>query len=350
MNQINLKAIQALQLKLKNDQAYLIQDPIDLYYLLNKSLSLGSLLIEKNKVTLFVDGRYFQALSILEHAQVLPSEDQGYQNYLKDADVKLIYFDSDKTSFATAEQLIKNSSITYQAEKQLLEKLRLIKTKEEIDKIRSSAHLLVDIYKTFLKKPKIGLSEKQIAKDFKILSLEMGAEAFSFEPIIAVGENGAFPHHKPSDRVLKGGDAMLIDIGVCLNHYQSDMTRMVFLGHVPAEILSMHDQVLEAHQAALKLCKPGNKIGDIDQAARDVFKKYGTEHLFCHSLGHGLGLETHEAPRLKFDGIYKDMILEKGMVITIEPGLYQKGLGGIRHEDLIVITDDGHENFYPDFF
>lgn len=112
----------------------------------------------------------------------------------------------------------------------------------------------------------------------------------------------------------------------------------------------MHDQVLKAHQAALDLCKPGVKVGLLDQAARDVFKSYGTETLFSHSLGHGLGLETHEAPRLKFDGVDKDIVLQKGMVITIEPGLYEVGLGGIRHEDLIVITDTGYENFYPNFF
>lgn len=232
MPAINLKAIQALQHQLKENQAYLIEDPIDLYYLVLHSLSLGSLLIEKKGATIFVDGRYFGALSQLDGIQTLPSENQGLQNYLKNTDVKLIYFDSDKTSVAQAEFLAKNSAITYQGQKQLLKTLRLIKSDEEIDKIRTSAHLLKDIYQEFLKKPKLGLSEKKIAQDFKILALEMGAESFSFDPIIAIGENGAFPHHRPSQRILKQGDSLLIDIGVSLNHYQSDMTRMVFFGHV----------------------------------------------------------------------------------------------------------------------
>jgi Xaa-Pro aminopeptidase len=350
MPAINLKAVQSLQTQLKDHEAYLIQDPIDLYYLLTSTLSLGHFLIEKTRITLFVDGRYFGALSKLQELNVMASENQGLQNYLKTTDVKLIYFDSDKTSVSQKEILCKNSIIDFQGQRDILKNLRLIKSDDEIKKIRTAAYLLKDIYQEFLKRPKLGLSEKQIARDFKILSLEMGAEDFSFEPIIAIGENGAYPHHRPGDRILKEGDSMLVDIGVSLNHYQSDMTRMVFFGHVPQKLLEMHDQVLKAHQAALSLCKPGVKVGALDEAAREVFKSYGTESLFCHSLGHGLGLETHESPRLKFDGMDKDILLEKGMVITIEPGLYEVGLGGIRHEDLIVITDDGYENFYPDFF
>lgn len=350
MTKINFQAFSRLQTELKEKEAYLLEDPIDLYYLLSQSLSLGSLLIEKDKITIFVDGRYFGAISKLEGMNVMPSEKEGFKAYVNNSSVKLIYFDADKTTYSQKESLSKNLNVEFSAKKQILKNLRLIKSEEEIKKIRTSAHLLKDIYQAFLKRPKLGLSEKEIAKDFKILSLEMGAEDFSFEPIIAIGENGAFPHHRPTDRILKEGDSMLIDIGVCLNHYQSDMTRMVFFGHVPKKLLEMHDMVLEAHQAALGLCKPGIKVGMLDQAARDVFKKYDVESLFCHSLGHGLGLETHEAPRLKFDGVDKDIVLEKGMVITIEPGLYEVGLGGIRHEDLLVITENGYENFYPDYF
>lgn len=350
MKAINLDALLTLQNELTTNQAILIEDPVDLYYLLRHSLSLGSLLIEKNNIYLFVDGRYFSAVSQLEKVTTKMSEQNGLFEYLKNSDVKQVYFDSEKTSFSQAEKFFKQQCISFYPRKQILKKLRLIKTDDEIQKIRTAAHLLKDIYQEFLKRPKLGLSEKQIAKDFKLLSLEMGAEDFSFEPIIAIGENGAFPHHRPSERILKQGDAMLVDIGVAKNHYQSDMTRMSFFGHVPELLLTYHDQVLEAHQAALNLCRPGNTVGSLDLAAREVFKKYGTESLFCHSLGHGLGLETHEAPRLKFDGIDHDIVLEKGMVITIEPGLYQEGLGGIRHEDLIVITEKGFENFYPDFF
>lgn len=350
MTSVNLDALKSLQLKLSFHEAFLIEDPIDLFYLLKKPLSLGSILIEKDCITVFVDGRYLAACSHLEGVKTLPSEHGGFEKYLKTSHVKSIYFDSDKTSFSHYEKLVKLTDFTFIPKKQILRFLRIKKTEAEIKLIEASTKLLADVYQEFLLLPKVGLSEKQIATQFKILSLEKGAEDFSFEPIIAIGENGAYPHHRPQDRILNPSDVMLVDIGLTKNQYQSDMTRMVFFGHADKELLRMHDMVLEAHQAALALCRPGIALGLLDQAARDVFKKYNVEHLFCHSLGHGLGLETHEAPRLKNDGIDKDVLLEEGMVITIEPGLYKEGLGGIRHEDLIVITESGYRNFYPDFF
>ena len=342
------QALVSCQKDLNHDEALLIEDPYDLFYFLKKPLSLGSLLIEKDKASLFVDGRYFSAFHQIKPVVTYPSENGGFLTYIKSSTIKTLIFDSEKTSYLRSEVL--RATLNLEPRAQLLKHLRLIKSPEEEKLISQSSSLLVTIYKEFLTLPKLGLTEKQIASQFKILSLEKGAEDFSFEPIIAVGENSAYPHHRPTNRVLKEGDVMLVDVGVTLNSYQSDMTRMVFFGNVPKKLLNYHDQFLEAHQAALHLCKPGTLIGELDRAARSVFKKHGTEHLFCHSLGHGLGIETHESPRIKFDGPDKDLPLKKGMVITIEPGLYEEGLGGIRHEDLIVITENGYTNFYPSYF
>lgn len=343
------RAIQLLQKKLQKHEAFLIEDPDDLFYFLKKSISLGSLLIEQDQLHLFVDGRYFSAFSHLSGLVTKPSEHDGLKTYLKTSGLEKIYFDSAKTSFEKGLHLTKSLTPQFLGLPHLTKQCRIIKSSDEIALIEQSTRLLVSIYQEFLKLPKIGLSEKQIATQFKLLSLEMGADGFSFEPIIATGPNGAFPHHRPKDRVLEPHDVMLVDVGVTKNGYQSDMTRMVFFGHAPEELIHLHDLVLDAHQAALKLCKPGVACKELDLAAREVFKKAGVEDLFVHSLGHGLGIETHEAPRLKFDGSDKDVILEKGMVITIEPGLYKEGLGGIRHEDLIVITEDGYKNFYPNY-
>lgn len=346
---MNTLALQAIQHHLAPHSAILIEDPCDLFYLLQKPISLGSLFIEPKQATLFVDGRYLSAFKSIQGLQTLPSEHHGFFNFLKKTDVKQIDFDGEKTSFDRG-QTLKAQHAGFQAKSHLLTHLRLIKTDTEIALIRQSAHLLAAIYQQFLSLPKVGLTEKQLATQFKTLSLEKGAEGFSFEPIIATGPNTAYPHHRPTNRLYHEGDILLIDIGITQNNYQSDMTRMVFFGHVDPKLLTYHDYVLEAHQAALKLCKPGVKLGQLDEAARAVFKKHHVEHLFCHSLGHGLGLETHESPRIKFDGVDKDLLLQKNMVITIEPGLYEEGLGGIRHEDLICITDTGYENFYPNYF
>jgi Xaa-Pro aminopeptidase len=349
MSEVNLSSLFKLQASLDHDSAYLIEDTTDLFYLLKKPISLGSLIIEKNNIHLFVDGRYFSAFSGLEKITTLPSEKEGLYHYLMSSNLKTVVFDSAKTTYERALFFKKFQKIHFVPQKELLRLIRIIKSPHEIALIRQSSQLLVSIYKEFLTLPKIGLSEKEISRQFQLLSIEKGAEGFSFEPIMASGPNTAFPHHRPQNRHLESSDVLLVDVGVTKNYYQSDMTRMVFLGHAPSELLFFHDCVLEAHQAALNVCKPGVACGQLDQAARDVFRRHNLEHLFCHSLGHGLGLETHEAPRLKFDGADKDIILEPGMVITIEPGLYKEGLGGIRHEDLIVITETGYENFYPNY-
>lgn len=342
--------LKSLQKKLKSTQAFIIEDPIDLFYLLRKKISLGTLYISKETIALFVDGRYFKAFSHFSFLKTHPSENQNFKHFLDQEKTEELLFEPSKTSverFFSLKNQIKQTLTPYTG---ILKKERMIKTKEELKLITESTTLLSSIYQEFLKIPKIGKTEKEISQLFKTLSFEMGAEDFSFEPIIATGQNSAYPHHRSSDRILKNDDVMLVDIGVTKNDYQSDMTRMVFYGHVDPRLLEFHDRVLEAHDASLKLCKPGIKIKELDQAAKDVFEKHGLLELFCHSLGHGLGIETHEAPRLKNDGPDQDIVLEEGMVITIEPGLYQEGLGGIRHENLIVITKDGYHNFYPEFF
>lgn len=344
------QTLKSLQEKLKPYQAFILEDPIDLFYLLRKKISLGTLYVSKEKIALFVDGRYFKAFSHFNFLKTYPSERQGFKVFLEQEKIEELLFEPSKTSFERFTLLKNQAKQTLVPYSGILKKERMIKTKEEIEIIKQSTSLLSSIYQEFLKIPKIGKTEKEISQIFKTLSFEMGAEDFSFEPIIATGENSAYPHHRSSDRILKNDDVMLVDIGVTKNDYQSDMTRMVFYGHVDPKLLQFHDMVLEAHDAALKLCKPGAKVKDLDQAARDVFEKHGKLDLFCHSLGHGLGLETHEAPRLKNDGPDQDIILEEGMIITIEPGLYQEGLGGIRHENLIVITQEDYHNFYPDFF
>ena len=154
------------------------------------------------------------------------------------------------------------------------------------------------------------------------------------------------PHHNCTDKKLKKGDPILIDIGVVLDDYMSDMTRtFVFEGELP-EFEQVIALVREAKKSAFALCKPGVRVASIDEAVRQFFKTHGLEDAFKHSLGHGLGLEIHESPIISKKNT-KD-VLEEGMVITIEPGLYFEGKWGCRDEDTLLITKDGYENFYPE--
>jgi Xaa-Pro aminopeptidase len=151
-----------------------------------------------------------------------------------------------------------------------------------------------------------------------------------------------------ADVPLKKGDLVLIDIGVTVDHYRSDMTRVVFYQEADPELERLYQINKEAQGAALQECRPGTRLGALDRAARAVMQTHGVEPLFVHSLGHGIGLETHEYPRLKWDNEDKDLVLEPGMVFTVEPGLYIPEKGGVRYEDTIRITEDGYVNFYPD--
>jgi Xaa-Pro aminopeptidase len=325
---------------LKDLDACLITDPFDLFYLTGMDVSLGALVLRKDKGALFVDGRY---LAIAQKTSPVPVSDEKLKTYLKGA--KRIGFDSCYTSYDGYLRLKKEVSGLVPVPGPL-KTIRVIKDKDEIAKMRIAALLSWKGFLHLQKKIKAGMTELELAFEYESFCRKEGASGMAFDPIIAFGENTAFPHHKSGHRKLKQGDAILCDVGVILNHYRSDMTRMLYFGKPNREILRLEEVVRGAQAAALKLCRPGVKLKDLDIAARDVMKKAKLESLYTHSLGHGIGLETHEFPRIRSVGEDADVRLEAGMVITIEPGLYKPGVGGVRLEDTIAITERGHTNFY----
>lgn len=335
-----------------NCDLFLIENPIDIFYFTGIDLSAGELWIHKKDLCLFVDGRYFEAAKEISHCPIrsLKKEEMIFLfNSSPWKDTQRIGFDSLSTSFARFQALtlffgeIKEESALIPIAG-AVKKIREIKDESEIDLLRDSANLLARGFSFLKDQIEVGIEERELALAFEIFCKKEGAEALSFSPIIAFGENSAFPHHRSSQRKLKNGDTILIDIGVCLNKYCSDMTRVLFFGEGPSEITQIYSIVKEAHHEALKKCHPGTLIRDLDQAARSVIAKHGYEKYFLHSLGHGIGLEVHEYPSLKPSDDLS--ILKKGMVLTIEPGIYLKGLGGVRYEDTILITEAGFENFY----
>ncbi|NGX47987.1 MAG: hypothetical protein K1000chlam3_01373, partial [Chlamydiae bacterium] len=213
-------------------------------------------------------------------------------------------------------------------------------------KMKKSAKFAYAAYEYIRKKVRPGVTEIELAKQLELYCLKNGAESMSFEPIVAFGKNTALPHHHPGKTKCKENDIILFDLGVMLEAYASDMTRMDFIGKVDPKLRQLHDINKAAQQVALSKCRPGVALKELDLAARRVMKNAGLEEYFIHSLGHGIGLEVHEYPRIKFDGPDRNLKLEAGMAITIEPGLYLSGKGGVRYEDTVVITPKGYVNLY----
>lgn len=220
-----------------------------------------------------------------------------------------------------------------------LAELRIHKDETEIAKMREAALIAQNALLETLKTVEIGQTEKQIAGELMVQLFRAGCDSeIPFSPIVSMGENSANPHASPSDRRLREGDILLIDYGASHDGYFSDITRSFFCGEVDQEFRVIAELVHDANEAARLGGGPGMPAGAIDNLARGVIEQGGYGEAFFHRTGHGLGMETHEAPYM-FAG--NSLILEEGMVFTIEPGIYLTGRGGIRIEDDVVVTKDG---------
>lgn len=226
----------------------------------------------------------------------------------------------------------------------IVEKLRMRKDAEEIEAIRRAVNLAAKAFAKAIRKARPGIAESALAAEIDHQMRLLGAGGPAFETIAAAGERSALPHARPSARKLEAGELLLVDMGASWNGYASDMTRVAHLGEPTPAAQRLYDAVLEAQLAALAAVRPGVTAGEVDAAARRVLRQRGLGKLFTHSTGHGLGLEIHEAPRL---GRLDATPLEPGMVITIEPGAYQPGFGGVRIEDTVLVTAAGAETLTP---
>ena len=219
-------------------------------------------------------------------------------------------------------------------------KLRVVKDAGEIEKVRSAAALLEGAYEMVARLGLQGRTEGEVAWAIERHLREAGATALSFESIVAGGPNGAQPHHTPSTDVIPNDTLVTVDIGCVVDGYCSDCTRTFAVGNPSPELREAYDLTLRAQLASLDAVRPGANGRDIDAVARDIITEAGHGDHFGHGLGHGVGMEIHEAPRLARTS---EDTLEPGMVVTVEPGVYLPGVGGVRIEDLVVVTADGHE-------
>ncbi len=226
----------------------------------------------------------------------------------------------------------------------IVDQFRMIKSDVEIDQIRRSVQTNSAAFDLAARQIRVGMSELELAAELDYQMRKLGAQKAAFETIVAFGARTALPHAQPTQERLKGDELLLIDMGACQDGYSSDMTRMLFIGKPGAKDRAMYAAVLEAQLAAIAAVRPGVTAQQVDRAARQALKPAGLDKAFVHSTGHGLGLEIHEAPRL---GKKDKTRLEAGMVITIEPGAYVEGTGGVRIEDTVLVTSNGCEVLTP---
>lgn len=224
----------------------------------------------------------------------------------------------------------------------LVEQLRMVKDDYEVDRLRAACAAADAALAALLERGGIrpGRTERQVARDLEWLMFEHGGQAVAFETIVAAGANSAVPHHRPTDAVLAAGDFVKLDFGAVVDGYHSDMTRTLVLGEPDDWQREVYDLVRESQRAGRKALKPGVGCADVDAAARGVIDAAGHGELFVHGLGHGVGLQIHEAPGLAKTGTGT---LLGGVAVTVEPGVYFPGRGGVRIEDTLVVREGGPE-------
>lgn len=224
----------------------------------------------------------------------------------------------------------------------VLAELRLRKDQAELEAMRKAVKIAQSALEAVIPQIKIGMTERELASELTLQLLRHGSEAeIPFAPIVCAGPHSANPHATPAERKLQAGDLLVVDWGAAYGGYISDLTRTFAVGEVDEEYRRIHAIVRESNAAGCAAAKPGVPCAEVDQAARDVIEKAGYGKYFTHRTGHGIGMESHEAPYIRSDN---PQLFEPGMTFTVEPGIYLPGRNGARIEDNLVITDSGAES------
>jgi len=333
------RALEAILEKFRVD-SLLITHPANWFYLAGFTGDSGALVMSRKGATLVTDGR-FVVQARAETAGVRIRRQQGtladsIACVLRESRARRAGFDPTHLTVSQihAARKASGSRLQWIPAPRAVETLRLRKDTVELAQMRKAAILAGEIMESAIGLLKPGVSEREIGAEIEYQMRKRGAEGPSFETIVAFGERAALPHARPTGKRLRKNELVVLDLGVILGHYCSDITRTVFAGRAPKRIRTWYKAVLEAQEAAISTVKEGAACGDVDAAARGVLAAYGLDRLFVHSTGHGLGLEVHEDPRVAKGQAQR---LESGSVITVEPGVYAEGIGGIRIEDDVAV-------------
>lgn len=315
-------------------------------YFLGFAASNGTLIIAPDRAVFFTDSRYITAAKqVIDGAEVLLETGRPLDNlkrFLSEAGYKTVAFEAKHTSveqYNFIKEQFADFSLDFSGkiDTLILNVLRRKKSADEVEKIKAAQKITDDCFTHMCSFIKEGMSEKEIQLEMDFYMLSHGADALSFETIVASGENGAKPHAVPGDRRVKKGDFITMDFGAVVDFYHSDMTRTVALGEPDDEMVKVYNTVLFAQNSAIAAAKGGMPCVEVDAVARNVIQNAGYGEYFGHGTGHGVGVEIHEEPC--FNTVSTD-VFDTGDVVTVEPGIYLPGKFGVRIEDMIYFDGE----------
>ncbi|HEU5216548.1 MAG TPA: aminopeptidase P family protein [Gaiellaceae bacterium] len=332
------KRIERLQELL--EEPLLVTNLVNVHYLTGFESSNAALLVEPGRVRLFTDFRYIEVAQAIEGVETVQTK-RSLIAWLADELDGRIGFEANVLPFSFAEQL-REGGVDLVPRTGLVEQLRAVKDEGELETFRRACAITDRMFERLVDEVRfVGRPERDVAWDIQRLYHEEGADEPAFEAIVGSGPTGARPHARAGDRVIEPGELVVIDTGCRVDGYVSDYTRTLATGELDVEMRDAYDVVRAAQQAGLDAIRAGRTGVDVDAAARDVIEASDFAGTFGHGLGHGLGLDVHEAPRLSTES---PDTLAAGNVVTVEPGVYLPGRFGIRIEDDVVVAEDGLEN------
>ncbi len=340
----------AAELERLRADALLITHLPNVRYLCGFTGSAAVLVIHRGRPVFFTDGRYTgQARQEVAGARVITAKGSpllAVAHFAQTRRFRVIAIESDHMLVSARASLRRALGIKIRLRDVvgIVEKLRMVKDAGEIAVIRQAVELGARLLDTAIAAIRPGVRENEVAAELEYAARRAGAEGMSFETIIAAGPRSAMPHGVASAAAIPSRGFVVLDFGVILHGYCSDMTRTVHVGQASAAARSMYERVRQAQQAAIDAVRAGAECGEVDRAARSVLRRARLARYFTHSTGHGVGLEIHEPPRL---GRGQKEALRAGMVVTIEPGVYRAGQGGVRIEDMVAVTNNGCEVLTP---
>lgn len=326
--------------------AYWVVKTANVRYLSGFSGDAGTLVITRDRAVLITDSRFKEEAEEEAEVDEVKVREDGMVETVGNVCESLGYpktgFTASNVTYADGQELgsALPSEGVIPCSEGIVESLRIQKGREEIEAIIAATQLAEEAFQAFAERVVAGRSEKWLSGWLEWEMKRRGAEGVAFDTICAVDERASLPHARCTERELTGKSALLVDWGARVDSYNSDLTRVLGTGTIPRQVCELVEIVMDAQKAALEVLGPGVPCADVDRAARDVIAESGYGPQFAHSLGHGVGLEVHEAPRLARGNGEE---LKPGMVVTVEPGIYIPGEAGVRVEDLIVVTSSGFE-------
>lgn len=329
----------------KKIDAFLVTNMHNIRYLAKFTGSTGLVLITQEKAYFITDFRYTeQAATEAKDFEIVKNEGLIYKEVariVEEDGIKNLAFEETDVSYSLYKQLTELISAELQPLSGLVEKIREVKSEDEIETIQKAVEITEKAYDYILGFVKAGVTEIELANKLDFYMRKLGASGVSFDTIVASGVRSAMPHGVASNKVIEQGDMVTIDFGCVYNGYVSDMTRTFAVGDPGVKLKEIYEIVYQANKKVTEAAKAGVTGAELDKVARDYITQHGYGDQFGHSTGHGIGLEVHEGPAISSKN---DEPLVVNNVITNEPGIYLPGLGGVRIEDDLVITKDGNRN------